>query len=65
MFCDQDLYHVANNMGAIRFCPQLKFPHEHYCNGKTQIDETYKRSNLNWNEGKHIYARRKTQGFPL
>jgi len=65
MFCDQDLYHVVNNMGAIRFCPELKFPHEHYCNGKTVRDETYDRSNKNWISGKHTYARRKAQGFPL
>lgn len=65
MFCDQDLYHVVNNMGAIRFCPYLKFPHEHYCNGKTTIDPTYERSNKNWISGKHTYARRKAEGFPL
>lgn len=63
LFVDQDLYHVVNNMGALRFCPQLQFPHEHYCNGKAPIDETYKRSNLNWNEGKSLYARRKSEGF--
>lgn len=65
MFVDQDLYHVANNMGAIRFCPQLVFPHEHYCNGKAKMDETYKRSNANWDSGKALYARRKAEGFPL
>lgn len=65
MFCDQDLYHVVNNMGAIRFCPHLVFPHEHYCNGKSKMDETYKRSNTNWDSGKALYARRKAEGFPL
>lgn len=65
MFVDQDLYHVVNNMGAIKFCPQLIFPHEHYCNGKCKIDETYKRSNMNWDSGKALYARRKAEGFPL
>ena len=64
MFVDQHLYHTVNNMGAIRFCPHLLFPHEHYCNGKSKIDETYKRSNMNWDSGKALYAKHKSEGFP-
>lgn len=64
MFVDQHLYHTVNNMGALRFCPHLLFPHEHYCNGKAKYDETYKRSNLNWDSGKALYAKHKAEGFP-
>lgn len=64
MFVDQHLYHTVNNVGAIRFCPHLIFPHEHYCNGKSKIDETYKRSNMNWDSGKALYAKHKSEGFP-
>lgn len=64
MFCDQDLFWTIKNMGAIKECPHLKFPHHHYVNGKSQKDETYERSTSNWNQGKHLYADRKRKNFP-
>jgi len=64
MFCDQDLYWTAQNMRAIKLCPELVFEHHHYVNGKAPKDQTYDRSTSNWNQGKHLYAERKLKNFP-
>lgn len=64
MFCDTDLYETCKRMGVMKMCPHLKFPHEHWCNGKAEVDETYKRSEANWDQGKELFAIRKAQGFP-
>lgn len=65
MFVDQDLFWVCANSNWINFAPELKFPHEHYSNGKAQIDSTYTRSDLNWNQGKEMFAKRKAEGFTI
>lgn len=65
MFVDQDLFWTCQNTGAIVNARHLKFPHEHYCNGKAKKDATYERSDLNWNSGKEFYNQRKRQGFPI
>lgn len=65
MFVDQDLYWVCANNNWINFAPELKFPHEHYSNGKARRDETYMRSDLNWNQGKELYAKRWREGFTI
>jgi hypothetical protein len=65
MFVDCDLYWTALSIGAVKMCPHLKFPHHHYSNGKAQHDETYKRSEANWNQGKEVFAQRKAQKFPI
>lgn len=65
MFVDEDLYWTVQKIGALKFCPYLKFPHEHPANGKAPDDETYRRSALNWNQGKAMFANRKMQGFPV
>jgi len=62
-FVDQDLYWVCSNSNWINFAKELKFPHEHYVNKKADHDETYKRSQANWNQGKEVYHRRKQEGF--
>lgn len=64
MFVDQDLFYTCQNMHVIVDAPQFKFPHEHYCNGKAKKDQTYERSDLNWNSGKVLYQQRKRQNFP-
>lgn len=63
MFCDEHLFWVAKKLGALKYCPHLKFPHEHPANGKAQDDETYRRSALNWNQGKAMFEKHKSQGF--
>lgn len=65
MFCDEHLFCVAEKLRAIKFAPHLKFPHEHYSNGKASIDETYKRSEANWDQGKAAFAKHKKLGFPV
>lgn len=65
MFVDEDLYWTVCKLQAFKFCPHLKFPHEHPANGKAPDDETYRRSALNWNQGKAMFAHRKMQGFPV
>lgn len=64
MFCDQDLYWTVNHLGAMKFSPNLKFPHEHYCNKKSVFDLTYEQSNKNWDSGKELYTQRKKMNFP-
>jgi glycosyltransferase involved in cell wall biosynthesis len=65
MFVDEDLYNTAEKLRALKFAPQLKFPHEHVCDGKAPDDETYRRSSANWNQGQEFFKQRKAAGFPL
>jgi len=65
MFVDQDLFWTCQNLGVLKYAEHIKFPHEHYCNGKAVKDETYTRSEKNWDSGKAIYEQRKRQNFPL
>jgi hypothetical protein len=65
MFVDEDLWWVCNNNKWIVEAPELKFPHEHPANGKAENDETYKRSSANWDQGKAVFAKRKSQNFPI
>jgi len=65
MFCDEHLYWVAKKLGALKLCPNLKFPHEHVSIGKAENDETYRRSAANWEQGKAMFAKHKALGFPV
>lgn len=65
MFVDEDLYWTAMSIGAVKNCPQLKFPHEHYSNGKAAHDETYMRSDANWIQGLETFRRRKLEKFKI
>lgn len=64
MHVDVDLYETCKRLGVIKYAPHLKFPHNHYSNGKAAHDETYKRSEGNWNQGLEVIKRRRAQGFP-
>lgn len=64
MHVDVDLYETCKRLGVIKYAPHLKFPHNHYSNGKATHDETYKRSEGNWNQGLEVIKRRRAQGFP-
>jgi len=65
MWVDVDLYHTVYNVGYMIMAPELKFEHKHYSNGKASHDETYKRSDKNWDQGLETYNRRKAENFPL
>lgn len=65
MFVDEDLWWTCRNNGWLKKAPHLKFPHNHHSLGKCQNDETYRRSEANWDQGKAVFARRKAAGFPL
>ncbi len=65
MFVDEDLFWTCKNNGWLIEGPELKFPHEHFCNGKAENDETYTRSAANWDQGKAFFAQRKLDGFPI
>lgn len=69
MFVDEDLYWTAMSIGALKMCPHLKFPHHHYSNPDDSIradrDETYKRSEANWDQGKEVFRQRKLQKFRI
>lgn len=66
MFVDEDLYWTcANNDWLLETAEHLKFPHEHCCNNMAPRDETYIRSEANWDSGKAFFAERKSQNFPV
>ncbi len=65
MFVDEDLYWTCRKNNWLTFCEGLKFPHEHCSIGKAERDETYIRSEKNWNQGKELFAKRKLENFPL
>lgn len=65
MHVDEDLYWTAMSIGAVKNCSHLKFPHEHYSNGKAQHDEVYKRSESNWDQGRETFRRRKNEKFRI
>lgn len=65
MFVDQDLYYVCKNNNWMIMAPHLKFEHMHHCVGKAKKDETYIRSEANWQQGQELYNKRKQQNFPL
>jgi hypothetical protein len=65
MFVDEDLYWTCKNNGWLLNYEALKFPHEHCSIGKAERDETYIRSERNWDQGKALYAERKAANFPL
>lgn len=65
MFCDQDLFHVCKNSGWLLEKPDLKFEHKHYSIGKAPKDETYTRSDANWNQGQTVFNDRKKRNFPI
>jgi len=65
MFVDEDLYWTCKNNAWMLEIPDLKFPHEHPANGKAERDDTYIRSEKNWDQGKEFFAKRKSENFPL
>jgi hypothetical protein len=65
MFVDEDLYWTCKKLDCMILAPELKFPHEHCSIGKAEHDETYKRSEKNWDSGKAFFAQRKAANFPL
>ena len=65
MFVDQDLYEVCDQMQVIVEAPELKFEHRHYSTGKALLDETYRKSEMNWNQGLNLFNRRKSENFGL
>jgi hypothetical protein len=65
MFVDEDLFWVSTNNGWMMEAEELKFPHEHCTIGKAERDETYIRSEKNWDQGKEFFALRKSQNFPI
>lgn len=66
MFVDEDLYWTTKNNGwLIETAGDIEFPHEHCSIGKAERDETYIRSEANWDQGKELFAKRKADNFPL
>lgn len=65
MHVDVDLFETCKKLNVIKYAPHLKFPHNHYSNGKAAHDETYKRSEGNWDQGLQVLKRRRAQGFPV
>ena len=56
MWTDVDLFNVCKNF--IVNVPELIFEHQHPVTGKCDTDETYARSNANFETGREIYNKR-------
>ncbi len=65
MWVDCDLYETVKRIGALKLAEHLKFPHEHHSIGKSENDETYKRSEANWKQGLEVFNRRKRERFKI
>jgi len=65
MFVDEDLYWTTEKNKWLVMAPELKFPHEHWCNQLAEMDETYRATEKNWVQGQTLYASRKAANFPL
>lgn len=63
MHVDEHLYWRTKKLGFLRMAPHLKFPHHHHSIGKAENDETYRRSEANWDQGKNALAVHKREGF--
>lgn len=63
MWCDVDLYWSTKTVLII--APELIFEHRHHSVRKCEMDDTYRRSNDNFQSGLQIYNRRAAQfGWP-
>jgi len=65
MFVDQHLFEICKKNNWLVMCSELKFPHEHPCNGLAENDETYKKSAANWDQGKSLFEKHLKEGFLL
>lgn len=69
MWVDCDLFETCHAIGAIKNARHLEFPHHHYSNPDDNIraerDETYIRSEGNWQQGEQIFRQRKLQKFRI
>lgn len=63
MFCDEHLYWRAKTLGVLHYAPNIKFEHQHVSVGKSNDDETYRRSAANWDQGKALFSMHKKSGF--
>lgn len=63
MFVDEHLYWRSKKLGFLKFAPHLKFEHQHVSVGKSEDDETYRRSAANWDQGKALFAKHRAGGF--
>lgn len=64
MWVDVDLYHVCERLGVLKFHSEIKYQHNHYCNGKAVKDDTYIRSDRHFETGRQIHKQRQRQGYP-
>jgi glycosyltransferase involved in cell wall biosynthesis len=64
MFADNDLAECCNHLGVLKQS-NLEFEHVHFTNGKTSIDNTYRRHNTksSWILGEQIIKRRREQSY--
>lgn len=65
MWVDVDLFEVCRRMDVIKYHKEILFQHNHYSNsnGKVKKDETYQRSDANWNQGKETLRMRRRANF--
>jgi hypothetical protein len=45
---------IGNKRGVLEYCPQVKFDHLHFSNGKAEMDETYRKTQTD--EDRKIYT---------
>lgn len=67
MFADNDLYEVCKKLDCLIDAGHLKFPHNHFANGKSPEDHTYRRQNsaMAWQIGERALEARRKRNFDL
>lgn len=67
MFADNDLYEVCRKLDCLVDAGHLKFPHNHFANGKSPEDHTYRRQNsaMAWQIGERALEERRKRNFDL
>ena len=62
MFVDNDLYYTCKHLGVmVDLRSEIVFEHQHFSNGKAEMDATYKQSQANWHQGRHFFNKRSRQ----
>lgn len=65
MFADDDIVECCRSLGVLKVRNDLIFQHNHYINGKSAMDDTYRRHNTkeSWDLGTRILAQRRKDNF--
>jgi hypothetical protein len=59
MWVDNDLFFTCLDLKCmVDVRDKISFTHNHFSNGKSSIDETYRQSQANWKQGEKVFKKR-------